>query len=109
MVYKSSRRLVCRLTGEYSSSLSIGATIIHPTHRFYRTFTKICLTFLPLTSRLCSPTARAFGEGVFTKSTLMDTKDLPSVHQLSVEELASKLETDLLPKHVAIIMDGNGR
>ena len=29
--------------------------------------------------------------------------------QLSVEELAAKLEPDLLPKHVAIIMDGNGR
>ncbi|MDH4186926.1 MAG: polyprenyl diphosphate synthase, partial [Nitrospira sp.] len=29
--------------------------------------------------------------------------------QLSAEELAAKLEPDLLPKHVAIIMDGNGR
>jgi hypothetical protein len=39
----------------------------------------------------------------------MDTKDSPAVDQLSVEELAAKLEPDLLPKHVAIIMDGNGR
>ena len=39
----------------------------------------------------------------------MDTKDSSAVDQLSVEELAAKLEPDLLPKHVAIIMDGNGR
>ncbi len=39
----------------------------------------------------------------------MDTKDLPSVDQLSIEELTAKLEPDLLPKHIAIIMDGNGR
>src|SRR6266550_8051703 len=70
MVCESPRRLPCSLTREYSSSISIGATIIHPTHRFYRTFTKICLTFLPLTSRLCSPTAGSLGEGIYTKSTL---------------------------------------
>ena len=39
----------------------------------------------------------------------MDTKDAPTVDQLSIEELAAKLEPDLLPKHIAIIMDGNGR
>jgi undecaprenyl diphosphate synthase len=39
----------------------------------------------------------------------MDTKDSSVLDQLSVEELAAKLEPDLLPKHVAIIMDGNGR
>ena len=31
------------------------------------------------------------------------------MNQLSIEELVTKLEPDLLPKHVAIIMDGNGR
>jgi undecaprenyl diphosphate synthase len=40
---------------------------------------------------------------------LMDTKESSAVDQPSVEELATKLEPDLLPKHVAIIMDGNGR
>ena len=39
----------------------------------------------------------------------MDTKDSSPVDQLSIEELVTKLEPDLLPKHVAIIMDGNGR
>ncbi|HYM89423.1 MAG TPA: polyprenyl diphosphate synthase, partial [Nitrospiraceae bacterium] len=39
----------------------------------------------------------------------MDTKDSSGVDQISVEELAAKLEPGLLPKHVAIIMDGNGR
>src|SRR6188768_3224208 len=39
----------------------------------------------------------------------MDTKDSSVVDQLSVEELAARLEPELLPKHVAIIMDGNGR
>ncbi|MGH7217068.1 MAG: isoprenyl transferase [Nitrospiraceae bacterium] len=39
----------------------------------------------------------------------MDTKDLSALNQLSIEELVTKLEPDLLPKHVAIIMDGNGR
>ncbi|MEY4706046.1 MAG: undecaprenyl pyrophosphate synthase [Nitrospirota bacterium] len=39
----------------------------------------------------------------------MSTKESSSVNQLSAEELAAKLEPELLPKHVAIIMDGNGR
>ena len=39
----------------------------------------------------------------------MDTKDSSAIEQLPLEELASRLEPDLLPKHVAIIMDGNGR
>ncbi|HSL04618.1 MAG TPA: polyprenyl diphosphate synthase, partial [Nitrospiraceae bacterium] len=39
----------------------------------------------------------------------MDSKDLSAMDQLSIEELATKLESGLLPKHVAIIMDGNGR
>jgi undecaprenyl diphosphate synthase len=39
----------------------------------------------------------------------MDMKESSAVDQLSIEELAAKLEPDLLPKHVAIIMDGNGR
>ncbi|HXF93167.1 MAG TPA: isoprenyl transferase [Nitrospiraceae bacterium] len=38
-----------------------------------------------------------------TKSTTLDTD------RLSEGELLSRLEADLLPKHVAIIMDGNGR
>ena len=39
----------------------------------------------------------------------MDTKELSALDQRSAEELAAKLEPDLLPKHIAIIMDGNGR
>jgi undecaprenyl diphosphate synthase len=39
----------------------------------------------------------------------MDTKDSSAIEQLPLEELASRLEPDLLPKHIAIIMDGNGR
>ncbi len=32
-----------------------------------------------------------------------------SLHRLSDSELTAKLELDLLPRHVAVIMDGNGR
>lgn len=32
-----------------------------------------------------------------------------SLNQLSESELAAKLDPELLPKHVAVIMDGNGR
>ncbi|MCX5723164.1 MAG: isoprenyl transferase [Nitrospirae bacterium] len=39
----------------------------------------------------------------------MSTNESSAMEQLSVEELTAKLEPDLLPKHVAIIMDGNGR
>lgn len=39
----------------------------------------------------------------------MSTNESSAMDQLSVEELATKLDSDLLPKHVAIIMDGNGR
>ena len=39
----------------------------------------------------------------------MDTKDSSTMDQLSEEELTLKLDLSLLPKHVAIIMDGNGR
>ena len=39
----------------------------------------------------------------------MSTNESSGMDQLSIEELAAKLESDLLPKHVAIIMDGNGR
>ena len=33
----------------------------------------------------------------------------PEFEQLSERELTAKLDPDLLPKHVAVIMDGNGR
>jgi undecaprenyl diphosphate synthase len=33
----------------------------------------------------------------------------PSLEHLSDDELTAKVESDLLPKHVAVIMDGNGR
>jgi len=39
----------------------------------------------------------------------MDTKDSSTLDQLSEEELTIRLDPSLLPKHVAIIMDGNGR
>ena len=39
----------------------------------------------------------------------MSTNESSAMDQLSNEELATKLDSDLLPKHVAIIMDGNGR
>jgi undecaprenyl diphosphate synthase len=39
----------------------------------------------------------------------MDTKDSSALEQLSEEELTVKLDPSLLPKHIAIIMDGNGR
>ena len=39
----------------------------------------------------------------------MDTKDSSALDQLSEEELTIKLDPSLLPKHIAIIMDGNGR
>ena len=39
----------------------------------------------------------------------MSTNESSAMDQLSIEELAAKLESDLLPKHVAMIMDGNGR
>ena len=39
----------------------------------------------------------------------MDTRPSSSLDQLTEAELALKLDPDLLPKHVAVIMDGNGR
>ena len=39
----------------------------------------------------------------------MSTNESSTMDQLPTEELASKLHSNLLPKHVAIIMDGNGR
>jgi undecaprenyl diphosphate synthase len=39
----------------------------------------------------------------------MDTRSPSSLDHLSETELTSKLDPDLLPKHLAIIMDGNGR
>jgi undecaprenyl diphosphate synthase len=39
----------------------------------------------------------------------MDTRPTSSVDHLSDIELSAKLDPDLLPKHLAIIMDGNGR
>ncbi|GBL40590.1 MAG: isoprenyl transferase [Nitrospira sp.] len=39
----------------------------------------------------------------------MSTSESSTMDPLSTEELASKLHSNLLPKHVAIIMDGNGR
>ena len=38
------------------------------------------------------------------------SKDMsPDLHHLSEAELMAQLDVDLLPKHVAVIMDGNGR
>ncbi len=37
------------------------------------------------------------------------TSSSSSLEHLSEQELTSKLEQELLPKHVAVIMDGNGR
>jgi len=39
----------------------------------------------------------------------MDTRPSSATTQLSESELLSKVDSDLLPKHVAVIMDGNGR
>ncbi len=39
----------------------------------------------------------------------MDTRPPSSTDQLSESELLTKVDSDLLPKHVAVIMDGNGR
>jgi undecaprenyl diphosphate synthase len=39
----------------------------------------------------------------------MERRQSSSPEQLSDHELAAKLEPDLIPKHVAVIMDGNGR
>lgn len=39
----------------------------------------------------------------------MDTRPSSTFEQLSVEQLTAKLDPELLPKHVAVIMDGNGR
>ena len=39
----------------------------------------------------------------------MDTRPSSATTQFSESELLSKVDSDLLPKHVAIIMDGNGR
>src|SRR4030066_197701 len=97
MIRESSRRLACRWTLEYSRFISAGAMQSHPTLRFYRTFTKIRLTLRPLTSRLCWPTTRSAREGIITNSTIMDTKESSALDQLSVEALAAKLESDLLP------------
>ncbi len=40
----------------------------------------------------------------------MDTFSAPDIHsELTEQELQLSLEPDLMPRHVAIIMDGNGR
>ena len=39
----------------------------------------------------------------------MDTQPPSRFDHLSDTELTAKLDPDLLPKHLAIIMDGNGR
>ena len=39
----------------------------------------------------------------------MDTQPSSRLDHLSDTELTAKLDSDLLPKHLAIIMDGNGR
>src|SRR5512145_179208 len=39
----------------------------------------------------------------------MNTRSSSSLNQLSDAELVTRLDPDLLPKHLAIIMDGNGR
>ena len=39
----------------------------------------------------------------------METRPSSKLDQLSDAELTTKLDPDLLPKHLAIIMDGNGR
>lgn len=39
----------------------------------------------------------------------MDTRPTFSIDHLSEAELSTRLEPELLPKHLAVIMDGNGR
>ncbi len=67
------------------------------------------MTFPLLTSRLCSPTARFSKSKDRDQRYPMSTNKSSAMDQLSTEELVPKLDPSLLPKHVAIIMDGNGR
>lgn len=63
-------------------------------------------------SRLCSPADLNVlhgQKGLISKQQSMDTRPTFSIDQLSDAELVTRLEPELLPKHLAVIMDGNGR
>lgn|SRR5512146_294839 len=98
-----------RKMAEYSRFVLTGAMEARPTHRFFREFTKYRLTFTPMVGRLSSPAHTYFIERIITKPGPMDTRPSSSIDQLSDTELVTKLDPDLLPKHLAVIMDGNGR
>src|SRR5437868_8380360 len=66
------------------------------------------LTFRTPLSRLCSPANREL-LGKDHDPVFMAQTPSSSLDRLSEPELTAKLEPDLLPKHVAVIMDGNGR
>lgn len=66
------------------------------------------MTFASLTSKLCQPTYTTFTERILVRRS-MERRQSSSLEQLSDHELAARLEPELLPKHVAVIMDGNGR
>jgi undecaprenyl diphosphate synthase len=80
-----------------------------PTHGFSKEFRKYRLTFSPLLSRLSLPAICTFKERTLRNQDPMNTRLSASTDHPSDAELAAKLDLDLLPKHVAIIMDGNGR
>ena len=69
---------------------------------------KYRLTLPPLASRLSLPATRT-SIRITTKPDPMDNKHPVRIDQLSDTELAATLDPDLLPKHLAVIMDGNGR
>lgn len=82
---------------------------VPPTYGFSKEFRKYRLTFTPLLSRLSLPAVSTFMERTIRKQEPMNTGLSAGADQPSEADLAAKLDSDLLPKHVAIIMDGNGR
>ena len=78
----------------------------YSTCRYHRAFR---LTFLLLTSRIGPPAPRFFKIKNRGQQHPMSTNQSSAIDQLSTEDLGAKLNPNLLPKHVAIIMDGNGR
>ena len=67
------------------------------------------MTFHQPASRLSLTCHTHLIERIFTRPDPMDTRPPSTFDHLSDTELTAKLDPDLLPKHVAIIMDGNGR
>src|SRR5574340_1560268 len=75
----------------------------------YSEIGKYCLTFNALTARLAIPPRRSTQQKKRCSRRSMNDSRSRDIEPAPDSDLLSKLEPDLLPKHLAVIMDGNGR